>query len=220
VRCQSVSARSRWQYVSATEAALVGGDLYEVADTPYGVRVIVGDVRGKGLEAVHLASTVMAAFRVAAPRQPKLAEVAIEMDLAVTTFRGDEDFVTAVIAEYHENGTASLVNCGHQPPLLIRPGQTAWLADTGDQDLPLGLGSSPVEATVAWLPGSRMLLYTDGLVEARDETGNFFPLDRYADTLREHNLEHGLDRLIGHVMKFAGRHCDDMALVLTEHRSI
>ena len=60
------------RYVSATAEALVGGDLYEVAATPYGVRVIVGDVRGKGLEAVQTAAAVLGAFRAAAFTEPDL----------------------------------------------------------------------------------------------------------------------------------------------------
>jgi sigma-B regulation protein RsbU (phosphoserine phosphatase) len=208
------------RYVSATEAALVGGDLYEVADTPYGVRVVVGDVRGKGLEAVHLASTVVAAFRRAAYLRPDLEGVACELDLAVATVRGDEDFVTAVLAEYHDDGTASLVNCGHQPPLVVDPEQPARLLDTGVPDVPLGLGSSPEAATVTWPQGRRMLLYTDGLVEARDERGTFFPLDQYADALREASLDDALDRLIGHLAQFSSNHRDDMALVLAEHRPV
>lgn len=66
------------RYVSATREAQVGGDLYEVASSPYGVRVVVGDVRGKGLEAVQLAGTVIGAFRRAAFTQPSLADVAGE----------------------------------------------------------------------------------------------------------------------------------------------
>lgn len=205
------------RYVSATEAALVGGDLYEVADTPYGVRVLIGDVRGKGLDAVYLASTVLAAFRLAALRQARLPDVVGDLDTAVTTVSGEEDFVTALIAEFHRNGTATVVNCGHMPPLMVQPGQPPRLLDDSDAALPLGLGSSPREQSVSWPDGSRMLLYTDGLVEARNNRGAFFPVDQYADELGEGSLEQALDRLIGHLHDFSKSQGDDMALVLIEH---
>src|SRR5207244_8992833 len=50
------------RYISATAAADIGGDLYEAMDTPYGVRMIIGDVRGKGLDAVRLASIVLGPY--------------------------------------------------------------------------------------------------------------------------------------------------------------
>src|SRR5512132_3064105 len=65
------------RYLSATEDALVGGDFYEVAVTRHGLRVLVGDVKGKGLEAVQLAALVLTGFRAAATR-PSLVELAAE----------------------------------------------------------------------------------------------------------------------------------------------
>ena len=91
------------RYVSATEEALVGGDLYEVAETPNGVRLVVGDVRGKGLDAVQLASTVLAAFRRAARLESSLTAVAADLDDVVTAVARDEDFVTVVLAEFNED---------------------------------------------------------------------------------------------------------------------
>src|SRR5690348_8811890 len=104
------------RYVSATREALVGGDLYGVVETPDGVRVIVGDARGKGLDAVQMAATVLAGFRHAATREPSLKAVATDLDNVVTSVAGDEDFVTAVLAEFHDDHSVTLVNCGHHPP--------------------------------------------------------------------------------------------------------
>lgn len=206
------------RYVSATEAALVGGDLYEVADTPYGVRVLVGDARGKGLDAVKLSSTVLAGFRRAALLEERLEDVAKDLDRTVAAVSEDEDFVTALMAEFHDDGSARIVNCGHVPPIVVDGGD-AHLVNTGEPDLPLGLGGSPHGSTVGWPDGSRMLFYTDGLVEARDKRGEFFPLDRYAEDLAKGDLDDALDALIAHLIEFSPRHDDDLALVLTEHRS-
>jgi serine phosphatase RsbU (regulator of sigma subunit) len=207
------------RYVSATESALVGGDLYEVAETPYGVRVIVGDVRGKGLDAVQMAATVLAAFRRGAFMQPSLATIATDLDSVVTAVAGEEDFVTAVLAEFHDDNSVTLVNCGHHAPLLVRPGGTPELVETGEPQLPLGLGTAPSSTTATWPAGSRLLIYTDGLVEARDRRGEFFPLIDHADVLGRGSGDEALDDLLALLDEYADhRHDDDIALVLAEHR--
>ena len=165
------------RYVSATKAALVGGDLYEVVQTPDGVRVIVGDVRGKGLAAVQMAATVLAAFRRAAVMEVSLTAITADLDNVVTAVAGDEDFVTAVLAEFHDDHSVTLVNCGHHPPLLLTTTLTCGrLMDTGEPQPPLGLGPNPAPVTSHLPEGSRMLFYTDGLIEARNGDGAFFPL--------------------------------------------
>src|SRR5437773_1767485 len=63
-------------YASASAEASVGGDFYEALETPYGVRLLVGDVRGKGLDAVRLAGVVLGSFRDAAQDRPDLTQVA------------------------------------------------------------------------------------------------------------------------------------------------
>ena len=208
------------RYVSATEEALVGGDLYEVVASHHGIRVIVGDVRGKGLDAVQMAATVLGAFRTAAFTQSSLAEIALDLDRAVKAYGGDEDFVTALLAEFHEDHTVTVVNCGHHAPLLVTQTDDGHLLETGEPEPPLGLGPRPHSVTSRWPAGSRMLIYTDGLVEARDRRGVFFPLGDYAAGLRQGTLEEALDKLIDRLVAYAGHRVhDDMALVLTEHKA-
>lgn len=205
------------RYISATEEALVGGDLYEVLATPQGVRVIVGDVRGKGMEAVQMAATVIGGFRQAAYRQPSLTAVASDLDAVVQSVAGEEDFVTAVLAEFRDDHTVTMVNCGHHPPLLITPDGDVGVLPAVEPAPPLGLGPSPAQVSFAWTAGARMLLYTDGLVEARDDQGLFFCLADHAPALREGTLEEALDRLIGGLAIHTGhRVTDDMALVIAE----
>ncbi|MFC4784550.1 PP2C family protein-serine/threonine phosphatase [Nocardioides sp. MAHUQ-72] len=208
------------RYVSATREALVGGDLYEVAESPYGVRVIVGDVRGKGLDAVQLAGTVLGAFRRSAFTQERLADIARDLDAVVQAVAGDEDFVTAVLAEFHDDHTVTMVNCGHHPPLLVTGDSGAEVVPTGTPEPPLGLGPVPTSVTSGWPDGSRMLIYTDGLVEARDRRGTFFPLGENAPLLRAGSLDEALDRLLDRLVAHTGRQItDDLALVLVEHRT-
>ncbi|MGX9229503.1 PP2C family protein-serine/threonine phosphatase [Streptomyces albus] len=98
-----------------------------------------------------------------------------------------ERFVTALVVAVDplDSGTAQAVNCGHLPPYLVRDGgppQRLRLEDTG---VPLGLASLVDEErsaqTFRFPPDSTLLLYTDGLSEARDGDGLFYPLaDRLA----------------------------------------
>jgi phosphoserine phosphatase RsbU/P len=209
------------RYVSATEGALVGGDLYEVAESPDGVRMIVGDVRGKGLDAVQLAATVLAAFRRAAIMERSLTAVAIDLDNVVTAVVGDEDFVTAVLVEFHDDNTVAVVNCGHHPPLLVTSADTGRLLDTGEPQLPLGLNPKPSCVTRQLPEGARVLFYTDGLIETRNRQGAFFPLVDSAPTLRTGSLDDALDRLLGKQAEHAADQIDDdVALVLAERHSI
>lgn len=208
------------RYVSATEEALVGGDLYEVAASPYGVRVIVGDVRGKGLEAVQMAATVLGAFRREAFTEPSLATIAEHLDSVTVAVAGEEDFVTALLAEFHDDHTVTLVNCGHHPPVIVG-GDRDGLIDTGESQPPLGLTPVPKAVTARWPAGSRILIYTDGLVETRDARGRFFPLTEHLAALREGTLEDALDGLVAELVDHAGRRLkDDLALVLTEQRTV
>jgi serine phosphatase RsbU (regulator of sigma subunit) len=207
------------RYVSATEAARVGGDLYEVSETPFGVRVIVGDVRGKGLDAVQLAATVLASFRRASFLQESLSGVAADLDQVVTAVAEPEDFVTALLAEFHDDGTVTMVNCGHPAPLLVPFGAPASLLDTGEPQLPLGLGSPGRAVTLSWPARARLLLFTDGLVETRDGSGAYFPLSDNALLLARGSLDEALDNLLRRLRGYAAQHLnDDIALVLAERK--
>ena len=106
------------RYVSAFADAHLGGDLYEVVAWGDGVRLIVGDVRGKGLEAVRTTTIVLGEFRAAAAEHDDLATVAAQIDRRLTPYLGDEDFVTAVLAQIDADGMLTIANCGH-PPVLI-----------------------------------------------------------------------------------------------------
>src|SRR5690606_31367477 len=160
------------RYVSATAAADIGGDLYEALDTPYGVRIIVGDVRGKGLDAVRLASIVLGSYRHVAFERSDLRTVVADLDRAVARSVGEEDFVTAVLVE-ERGGTLTIVNCGHPAPLLLRRGQAIPL-DPPATAPPLGFMPVAQPRVERLEPADRVLLFTDGLGEARRD-GEFFP---------------------------------------------
>jgi hypothetical protein len=204
------------RYVSASAAADIGGDLYEALDTPYGVRMIIGDVRGKGIDAVRLASIVLGAYRHVAYEKSDLRTIVADLDRSVARSVGEEDFVTAALVE-ERGGTLTVVNCGHPPPLLLRRGRVIPL-EPAQAAPPLGL-SPVVQARVEHLePGDRLLLYTDGLAEAR-RAGEFFPTAERAWALLGHGtVEHGLASLESALVEWVrGQFDDDIALLLLEY---
>jgi serine phosphatase RsbU (regulator of sigma subunit) len=207
------------RYVSASGGAAVGGDLYEVAYSPSGVRLIVGDVQGKGLEAVALASTVLGSFRSGAYDCERLADLAAFIDEQVSKETGDYKFVTAALLQFPVDHYASVVLCGHVPPLLIAETSLQYL--DGTVSLPLGtaLDAHPdfAEQRFRFEPGDRLLAYTDGLTEARDATEAFFDLVDHLDAVRNLELQAAVDYLVNELTHHVGKITDDVAIVLCEH---
>ena len=209
----SIAAR----YRSATREASVGGDLYEIIPTGHGIRVIIGDVRGKGLDAVLLARHVLSAFRRSAVALPALEHVAGEVGRVIGPHLGQEDFVTAALAQISPAGQVTIVNCGHHPPMLRHRGDLRPLTD-GKPAPPLGLTGDFTAFTATWSPGDRLLLYTDGLVESRDARGHFLPEHAIATALLAPDCDQALETLMRAVDRHTGGHAhDDIALLLLEH---
>jgi hypothetical protein len=204
------------RYISASAAADIGGDLYEALDTPYGVRIIIGDVRGKGLEAVRLASIVLGSYRHVAFERADLRAIVTDLDRAVARSVGDEDFVTAALVE-ERGGTLTIVNCGHPAPLLLRRGQVIAL-DPPAPAPPLGFMPVARPRVERLEPGDRLLLFTDGLGEARRD-GEFFPTaDRAWRLLGHGTVGDGLASLETALVDWVhGQLEDDIALVLLEY---
>ena len=204
------------RYISSTATAEIGGDLYEAIDTPYGVRMIIGDVRGKGLEAVRLASIVLGSYRHVAYERSDLRAVVADLDRAVARSVGDEDFVTAALVE-ERGGTLTIVNCGHPAPLLMRRGAVIPLEPPAPAP-PLGFMPVVRPRVERLEPGDRLLLFTDGLGEARRD-GEFFPTaDRAWRLLGHGTVADGLASLETALVEWVhGRLDDDIALVLMEY---
>ncbi len=206
------------RYVSASHDALVGGDLFDAVATTRGVRVLVGDVRGKGLPAVRTAAHTLSAFRQLAGRpELRLVDVAAALDESLQGDLGEEDFVTAVLCELGPLRTLEIVNCGHPAPLLVpAEGEVRELTATRAA-LPLGLGADPVPDRYRLSAGDRLLLFTDGLSEARDGHGAFLDLARHAGVLRDPDLQHAVDGLLAAAAQHAGGSLtDDVAVLLVD----
>jgi hypothetical protein len=207
------------RYISASAAADIGGDLYEALDTPYGVRMIIGDVRGKGLDAVRLASIVLGSYRHVAFERADLRAIVADLDRAVARSLGDEDFVTAALVE-ERGGTLTIVNCGHPAPLLLRRGRVIAL-DPPSNAPPLGFMPVVKPRVERLEPGDRLLFFTDGLAEARRD-GEFFPTAERAQRLLGHGtVADGLKSLESALLEWVrGRLDDDIALVLVEYQGV
>ncbi|MFI9052645.1 PP2C family protein-serine/threonine phosphatase [Streptomyces sp. NPDC053427] len=218
------------RYVAAQADARIGGDLYAVQETPHGVRLIVGDVRGKGLEAVEAAVIVIGAFREAAEQEATLEAVAGRLERALQREGGRragldqfEGFTTAVLVEI-PSGTRSvlrLLNRGHPAPLLLSPDGGLCELPPASPALPLGMSDVagwPDRVDETFFPaGSLLLLFTDGVTEARDRTGCFYDAP---DRLRGRHFP-GPDALLDTLAADVARHtggaqADDMALLAVQ----
>jgi phosphoserine phosphatase RsbU/P len=209
------AARLASRYLSAAAEARVGGDVVEVIAGGASPRWLVGDTRGKGLAAVRLSSVAATSFRDACA-QPglSLTEIARAVDLSVARAAGEEDFVTAVFAELDPRGWLQLVNCGHPPPLRLNAGgELAELAPAVFAT-PLGLNPDLRPSTYSVRTGDRLLFFTDGLLEARDRSGQFFRVDQQTDALARPDLQEAADELLDRLRAHTRRRLDDDVAVL------
>ncbi|MEU3190221.1 PP2C family protein-serine/threonine phosphatase [Streptomyces sp. NPDC006992] len=268
------------RYRAAQAEARIGGDFYAAEETPYGVRLLLGDVRGKGLDAVAAVVLLVGAFREAAEQETALPGVAARLDRALQRdahrLQGAarlEDFSTAVLVEVldprtqppnppvpgasptapeapgapgepeapggpgapgggqdsaatedraaDEQVVLRVLNRGHPAPVLLHRGRAALLEPTTPA-LPLGmtdLGVSPQQVDeFVFPPGAQLLLYTDGLSEARNPEGDFYqPAERLSRTSFADPEELLATILVDVAAHTGGRSADDMALLAVAH---
>ncbi|MEU7061827.1 PP2C family protein-serine/threonine phosphatase [Streptomyces sp. NPDC046197] len=220
-------------YLSAEDEAQIGGDLFAVArGFPSHTRAIMGDVRGKGLASIGEASVVLSAFREGAHRYATLPELvsAIEEsvcrnleEVAEVEHDRGEHFITALLLDIPDlDPQAEMINCGHPPPLLLHDHEVRVL-HSGSPAPPLGMCGVGSTGRPPWThhadpftfePGDILVLYTDGVIEARSPTRAFYPLaERVASfpaTSPEALLRHIHRDLIAHT---GGQPTDDAALL-------
>ncbi|MGW3283693.1 PP2C family protein-serine/threonine phosphatase [Streptomyces sp. NPDC001002] len=185
-------------YLASDVEARVGGDFYDIQPGSHGTRVLVGDVQGKGLGAVEAASALLGTFREAGYHEADLGTVAERLETRMLRHRRrnaalgpdrgapgsllDSDrFATAALVGFPEDDPCAVdvLLFGHEPPLIVGPDGVRPVPP-GD-GLPLGLGELAVDGPpsvrrVPLAPGETLLLTTDGVTEARDADGEFYPL--------------------------------------------
>ncbi|MEQ4717202.1 PP2C family protein-serine/threonine phosphatase [Nonomuraea sp. B19D2] len=173
-------------YQPVQEEPMVGGDMYEVAVSPQGTRVLIADVQGKGLPAIGTALAVLGSFREAAYREETLNGVVEALENSVVrqnTFAATtgepERLVTALLLDIGTGLEVEAVDCGHIAPYMIHGG-VARQVSLGEPSVPLGVAALTTEPRTStrfvFPPGATLVLCTDGVTEARDPAGDFYPL--------------------------------------------
>ncbi|MFE7330181.1 PP2C family protein-serine/threonine phosphatase [Streptomyces sp. NPDC057565] len=220
-------------YRAAAAHALVGGDLYAAARTDRATRFLIGDVRGKGLPAVEDASALLGAFREAAYQHATLPELTAALESSVRRHlaqltdsdpESSERFITALLIEIlDETPLVQVISCGHPSPLWGHHGKVTALPIPHPAP-PLGLASTAPDTyhvdTFEFGPADTLLLYTDGVIEARNITGGFYPILERASTWPWECPQ----RLLRHINRdvdihTGGRLQDDLALVAIQRAS-
>jgi serine phosphatase RsbU (regulator of sigma subunit) len=211
------------------------GDIQSAVATPFGVRLLIGDVTGTGREAGLVGAGVLDAWGELARSERSLAGVAVRLHHLIARSGQPERFVTALLINFPHpaspgDSLTELVCCGHPPPLLLRGGSATFLS-TLPVSPPLGL----LDLAEGWCAGTSMafgdgdglLLYTDGLPEARDPEGRCFPVCERAEmamrsagagpggTAGQHPLDVLMASLRGHIGAVGAGH-DDVLMVLAQ----
>ncbi|MFJ5831472.1 PP2C family protein-serine/threonine phosphatase [Streptomyces sp. NPDC093089] len=213
-------------YRPATVDTAIGGDFLEALDTPHGTRILIGDVRGKGLRAVQTVTDLLGCFRSQAHETEDLGRVAACLDRQVrraAEARGDDELFATALLLQHPGATHELeaFNCSHIDPVEVTAAGTRELSVPAE--LPLGFGALRSGAAVRPHPvplasGATLLAHTDGLSEARNSTGEFYPVTRrVAETPRR-----APDALVRHldqdVRDWTHRLTDDVAVIALARR--
>ena len=197
------------------QARVVGGDYFDFLDLgPGRLGFVLADISGKGIAAALLMANLQANLRghyaMAAEDPVRLIESVNRLFYESTTANR---FATLFFGRYDdESRRLDYVNCGHNPPLIVRAGgQIETLPPTA---MALGFVDTlrSEMATVQFAPGDALVAYTDGIVEALSDDGEEFGDDRLASTVLAHRdqpAEALLQSILSAVQRFSGNEQDD-----------
>lgn len=202
----------------------VAGDAYDYAVDHATVDLAVYDGVGHDLDAGLATALAITAVRNARRRATEvpLTELADAADAMLRARAGPPRFVTGVLARFDtDTGVLDYLNAGHPPPLLVRDGHIVKEL-TAEVEGPLGRpvrGTRGVVGTEQLEPGDRLLIYSDGIVEARDPQGAFFGVDRLVDFTERAEMDRlsapeTLRRLAEAVLAHQGDQLQDDATLL------
>lgn len=198
----------------------VGADLVDYIDLPGGrLGVVLGDVAGKGLGAALLTAKLQATLRAIVPTCASLSDLGSQLNAIIFRDGIDNRFVTLFYFEIDPaSGGMRYLNAGHNPPFLMRESGIEALAASA---IPLGMmeGTSYAESELLLRDGDTLVVYSDGLTEARNAGDEEFGAERLRSCmprLRGLSAESGVRVIIDEVNAFlAGeRPHDDMSLVV------
>lgn len=209
-------------YHSAQQGARIGGDFFDVRPSPFGTRMILGDVQGHGLEVVGTASMLLSVFHEAIYDEADLCGIAWRMERRLLEDGAHgyvpEVFASVLLVEFVEEADeVRLLSCGHPSPLLLRGESAAAIDLTPAPVLGLRL-AEPVRpsgtAVVAFGEEDTLLAFSDGLVEARDADGEYYPLAQHLNGLVVPPSPRRLVEFVwADAERFAARMDDDVSIL-------
>ena len=235
-RATSLPASMQWDLLPPLSAhgggAVIAGLLepaYDIAGDAFDYAVNHGDLHfaiidgvGHGIGSTLLTGLAVGAYRHARRGGATLPRIHQAMDAALAGYYDDLSFATGVIGRLAtESGRLEWSCAGHPRPLLLR-GRKVVAELSCDPALPFGLGGTAETSTEELQPDDAVLLYTDGVIEARTPDGELFGLDRLADLLEREtasgqSAEELLQRLVRAVLDYqAGGLRDDATLLLVQ----
>jgi serine phosphatase RsbU (regulator of sigma subunit) len=206
-------------YHPAGEGNEVGGDFYDVFTTPFGCWLVVGDVCGKGPEAAAVTALVRHTIRAFAFVRPSPAQVLGAVNEVMLGHALSQRFATVVVARVDLASSpvrAVVAGAGHPPPVLLRAAGAAHCPQVRGTMLGVRPGSNVIDIDIELDPGSTLVLYTDGLLDAGAPRHGLTPkelcalLVEYAGSAPQ-LLVQQLERLA--LSTGAGRLRDDVAIV-------
>jgi len=204
----------------------VGGDYYDFLEMPgRSIGFVLGDVSGKGVPAALLMANLQACFRSQPPHALlRPAEVLATVNRHFFDSTDAERFATLVFAIYDDaTRQVRYVNCAHCPPLLLRATGEIEILDSTATMLGAFEHWSCTEAATTLNPGDTLLLYSDGVTEARADSGDEFGEERLVELIHLHRdqpLSRISDVVTGAVADWIGgnEQPDDVTLVLARAR--
>ena len=202
-------------------ARTVGGDYFDVIRlSATRLAVCIGDVAGKGMPAALLMSATQAAVRASADEDASPAAVCARVRRVILPTLSGGRFVTFFYGIFDTaERQFTYCNAGHNPPMVIRRDGTKLLADAGGAALSRLFRDEPFEsAAIALDGGERVVLYTDGLTEARDQSGELFGEERLEALVQRASTATAAEiqrQLVDALTGFTGAEWEDDVTLLT-----
>jgi phosphoserine phosphatase RsbU/P len=200
----------------------VAGDMYDFVELGRScLGILVADVSGHGIPAALVASMVKVAFSAQVDHADDPARVLASMNQILCRHL-EHAYVTAVYAVVNTDRQAiTIANAGHPPALLHRSGETSLVQHDSGVMLGFFPDAEYTNTEIAPIgPGDRLLLYSDGVLEARDRSGQFFDGDRVArwlSDIRHTSAEQFAEAALGELTQWTdGGFEDDVTFVIAE----
>ncbi|MBI2213782.1 MAG: SpoIIE family protein phosphatase [Acidobacteria bacterium] len=204
-------------------ARMVSGDYYDFVIRPDGrVYFVIADVSGKGITAALLMSSLAMAFNIFASQDPSPSELVSRLNAMLAPRLGPAKFVTlfAGVIDPSKPGEVCFANAGHLPPLVFN---ASGAVEAGDTDIVMGVfsNSSYRDQTLVLGEGDSIVLFTDGVAEAENATGDLLGTEGIAKALRGRHFHdadevvNAVDMAVSSFLSGAEQHDDVTILAIT-----